>query len=186
MPPATPILYIIAGCNGAGKTSFAKIFLPREIKCLRFLNVDEIARGLSPLNPTQSAIKAGRILVAEIAACLKQKETFALGTTLSGKTHVNLLRRARALGYEIELHYLWLSSPRQAISRVRQRVRTGGHNVPPTDIRRRFFRGLSHLFDDYLPLATRWVIWDNRKLRPQKIALSASTDIETARTMIET
>jgi len=186
MPQDTPTLYIIAGCNGAGKTTFAKVFLPQEVKCLRFLNADEIARGLSPLAPQQSAIAAGRILLGEISKHLARKETFALETTLSGKTYVALFRRALALGYEIELHYLWLPTPEQAIARVRLRVKLGGHHVPASDIRRRFARSITHLFDDYLPLATRWIIWDNRTLEPRKIASSSSMSIPTARHLLNT
>jgi predicted ABC-type ATPase len=176
-----PALYLIAGCNGAGKTTFAKIFLPTEVKCLRFLNADEIARGLSPLAPAQSAIKAGRILLEEISACLQRKETFALESTLSGKTYIKLFRRALALGYEIELHYLWLASPKQAIARVRRRVKLGGHHVPAPDISRRFGRSLNHLLNDYLPLATRWAIWDNRRAIPEKLVDSTTSDLATAR-----
>ncbi|MDR0351962.1 MAG: zeta toxin family protein [Opitutaceae bacterium] len=172
-----PARYLIAGCNGAGKTTFAKIFLPTEVKCLRFLNADEIARGLSPLAPAQSAIKAGRILLEEISACLQRKETFALESTLSGKTYIKLFQRALALGYEIELHYLWLASPKQAIARVRRRVQMGGHPVPASDIRRRFKRSLMHLCDDYLPVVTRWTLWDNRSLPSCPIASSVETPI---------
>ena len=179
-----PMLYVIAGCNGAGKTSFAKIFLPHEIKCLRLLNADEIARGLSPLAPGRSAFKAGRILFNEIESCLKEKHTFAVESTLSGKTYIRLFREALALGFEIEVYYLWLSSPGQAIARVRQRVQMGGHDVPAADIRRRYRRSLACLFDFYLPLATRWVIWDNRNLEPRKIAMSSTCDIETARKLL--
>jgi predicted ABC-type ATPase len=118
------------GCNGAGKTTFAKEFLPTEVKCLRFLNADEIARGLSPLKPSAGAVQAARLLLTQIDECLRRRETFALETTLSGKTYIRLFVRARELGYEIELHYLWLSSPEQAIARVRQRVQQGGHHVP--------------------------------------------------------
>jgi predicted ABC-type ATPase len=184
MPQPKPTLHIIAGCNGAGTTTFAKVFLPREANCLRFLNADEIARGLSPLAPQQSAIAAGRILLEQISKYLARKETFALETTLSGKTHITLFHRALSLGYEIELHYLWLSTASQAIARVRQRVKLGGHDVPFADIRRRFTRSIAHLFDDYLPLATRWTIWDNRALEPRKIALSSTTDISTIRQML--
>lgn len=138
MPAQTPTIYLIAGCNGTGKTTFAREFLPKEVKCLRFLNVDEIARGLSPFGPPASAIKAGRILLDEINACLEKRETFAMESTLSGKTYVRLLQRARKLDYEIELHYLWLSSAAMAVRRVRQRVKHGGHHVPSPDIRRRF------------------------------------------------
>jgi predicted ABC-type ATPase len=126
----TPTIHLIAGCNGAGKTTFAKEFLPKEVKCLRFLNADEIARGLSPFKPSTSAVRAARLLLQEIHDDIRRQQTFALETTLSGKTYIRLFRRARQLGYEIELHYLWLSSPAQAIARVRQRVQLGGHHVP--------------------------------------------------------
>jgi predicted ABC-type ATPase len=184
MATAKPTIYLIAGCNGAGKTTFAGEFLPKEVKCLRFLNADEIARGLSPLQPSASAVQAGRLLLRQIEESLRRHETFALESTLSGKTYVRLFRRARRLGYEIELHYLWLSSPAQAIARVRQRVRMGGHDVPAPDIRRRFKRSLANLIDGYLPLATRWLFWDSRGLPAKCLATSATHDIKTVRQLI--
>lgn len=179
-----PIIYLIAGCNGAGKTTFAKEFLPHEVKCLRFYNADEIARGLSPLEPSAGAIKAGRVLLNEIRQSLNRYETFALESTLSGKTYVRTFKHALSLGYELELHYLWLSNVEQAIARVRRRVRMGGHNVPVPDIRRRFKRSLNHLINDYLPLATRWAIWDNRGLPANRMATSASDDVNSVRRLI--
>ncbi len=184
MSATKPTIYLIAGCNGAGKTTFANQFLPHEVKCLRFLNPDEIARGLSPLKPSLSAGPAGRLMLSQIEDCLRRRETFAMESTLSGKTYIRFFQRARHLGYDIELHYLWLSSPAQAIARVRQRVRLGGHGVPTSDIRRRFKRSLVHLLDDYLPLATRWAILDNRHAPPKRLASSAKHDIEYVRTLI--
>jgi predicted ABC-type ATPase len=131
MATIPPTIYLIAGCNGAGKTTFAKEFLPTEVKCLRFLNADELARGISPLKPSAGAVRAARLLLTQVDECLRRRETFALESTLSGKTYIRLFQRARRLGYEIELHYLWLASPAQAVARVRQRVRMGGHHVPP-------------------------------------------------------
>ena len=180
-----PTIYLIAGCNGAGKTTFAKEFLPTEVKCLRFLNADEIARGLSPFNPSASAVKAARLLLQEVHDDIRRRQTFALETTLSGQSYIRIFRRARQLGYEIELHYLWLSSPAQAIARVRQRVQQGGHHVPAADIRRRFKRSLVHLLDDYLPLASRWAIWDSRGLPAKRLAISATHDIESLRPLID-
>ena len=184
MPASTPTIYLIAGCNGAGKTTFAKEFLPKEVKCIRFLNADEIARGLSPLKPSDGAIRAARLLLTQADEHLRRRETFALESTLSGKTYIRFLQRARRLGYEIELHYLWLSSPVQAIARVRQRVRQGGHHVPAGDIRRRFKRSLVRLLDDYLPLATRWAVWDSRDLPAKRLAISGADAIESLRTLI--
>ena len=184
VPAQKPTIYIIAGCNGAGKTTFAKEFLPNEVRCLRFFNADEVARGLSPLEPSAGAVKAARLLLQEIEASLLRKQTFALETTLSGKTYIQLFARALRLAYELELHYLWLSSPSQAIARVRQRVRKGGHNVPEQDIRRRFKRSLDNLFGHYLALATRWSVWDNRGPSAKQFAFSGGHDIKTLRQMI--
>ena len=177
----TPTIYIIAGCNGAGKTTFAKEFLPHEVKCLRFYNADEIARGLSPLDPRAGAIKAGRLLLNEIRESMDRRETFALESTLSGNTYIRIFKSALSKGYELELHYLWLSNVEQAIARVRRRVRMGGHDVPVVYIRRRFKRSLIHLVDHYLPLATRWAIWDNRGLPAKRIATSATDDVNSVR-----
>jgi predicted ABC-type ATPase len=172
MPKQLPTIYLIAGCNGSGKTTFAKEFLPNEVKCLRFLNADEMARGLSPLKPSAGAVQAARLLLAQIDKCLSNCETFALESTLSGKTYIRLFKRAREMGFEIELHYLWLSSPAQAIARVRQRVQQGGHHVPAADIRRRFKRSLVLFLEEYLPLASRWAVWDTRCMPPARIAVS--------------
>ena len=176
-----PTIYLITGCNGAGKTTFAREYLPHEVKCLRFLNADEIARGLSPFKPDASAVRAGRLLLKEIDASLGRRQTFALESTLSGRTYIRLFRHARRLGYVIELHYLWLSSPEHAIARVRQRVLAGGHHVPAADIRRRFKRSLIHLVENYLPLADRWVIWDGRNLPVKALAISGRYDIDSVR-----
>lgn len=177
MPPLKPTIYLIAGCNGAGKTTFAKEFLPYEVKCFRFYNADELARGLSPLDPRAAAIKAGRLLLGEIRGSIAREETFALESTLSGKTYIRIFREAVSFGYEIELHYLWLAKAEQAIARVRRRVRLGGHDVPVADIRRRFRRSLTYLVEDYLDLATRWIIWDNTR-PPAKVL--ASSDMHTS------
>jgi predicted kinase len=129
MPAKLPTIYVIAGCNGAGKTTFAKEFLPKEVKCLRFLNADEIARGLSPLKPSAGAVRAARLLLTQVDECLRRRETFALETTLSGKTYIRRFRRARELGYEVELHYLWLSSP--AASEAGRASRSRNRHSPP-------------------------------------------------------
>jgi predicted ABC-type ATPase len=136
------------------------------------------------LKPSAGAVRAARLLLTQVDECLRRCETFALETTLSGKTYIRLFERARKLGYEIELHYLWLSSPAQAIARVRQRVKLGGHHVPAADIRRRFKRSLIHLPADYLPLASRWAVWDSRSLPVNRLAISTNHDIEFVRKLI--
>src|SRR5437773_284144 len=172
----SPIIYLIAGCNGVGKTIFAKEFLP-SIGIIRFLNADEIARGLSPLDPSVVAFKAGRLLLSELRELLDRHETFALESTLSGKTYVKIFEQAKRRGYAIELHFVWIPDVREAIRRVRQRVIEGGHDVPAEDIRRRFTRSIQHLLDDYASLATKWFLWDNSTPPAKLLAESASQSI---------
>ncbi len=185
MPSSKPTIYLIAGCNGAGKTTFAKEFLPHEVKCLRFYNADEIARGLSPLDPAAGAFRAGRLLLTEVRSSIARRETFALESTLSGKTYVRIFESALAHGFDLELHYLWLAKPEQAITRVRRRVRMGGHDVPVADIRRRFKRSGLHLVSDYLPLATQWVIWDSRRINANQLATSDRDDIDSVQRLMD-
>ena len=97
MSTTQPTIYLIAGCNGAGKTTFAREFLPHEVKCLNFLNADLIAQGLSPLNTGAAAIKAGRLLLAEFRAFVAGRKTFAFESTLSGKTYAGLLKARRKM-----------------------------------------------------------------------------------------
>jgi predicted ABC-type ATPase len=172
MSAPKPILYLIAGCNGAGKTTFAKQFLPHEVKCLNFLNADLIAQGLSPFNTQAAALKAGRLLLEEFRRLVERRESFALESTLSGTTYLNLFKQVRQCGFQIYLHYLWLPNPAVAIARVQERVKKGGHHVPVADIRRRFGRGLKHFADDYAPLADRWAVWDSRPIPPVLMAES--------------
>jgi predicted ABC-type ATPase len=123
-------------------------------------------------------------LLTQVDDSLRRRETFALESTLSGKTYIRLFKHALKLGYEIELHYLWLSTAEHAINRVRLRVKQGGQHVPATDIRRRFKRSLEHLLADYLPLADRWIVWDSRVLPAKRLAISGKDDIETVRRLI--
>ncbi len=160
MPKKTPTLLLIAGPNGAGKTTFAREILTRELKGMRFLNADEIARGLSPFDPSLVAFKAGRLLLGEARELIDHKQSFALETTLSGKSHVKLIKRAKDAGYQIVLHFLWLPSPHESIRRVRQRVAKGGHHVSAKDIRRRYPRISHNLIHHYMPLVNRWHFWD--------------------------
>lgn len=179
-----PTLILIAGPNGAGKTTFAREFLPNEGDCLRFLNADEIARGLSPLDPSASAVRAGRILLDEFSRLRSKKASFALESTLSGQTYICHLKQPKEAGYRIELHYLWISDPSESIARMKQRVSKGGHHVPANDIRRRFHRSLSNLADHYLPLEDDWVIWDNRISPPKPLANNKSHTILQAASLL--
>lgn len=152
---------IIAGPNGAGKTTFARSFLPEEAHCPRFINADLIAAGLSPFAPEAAAFKAGRLMLQEIAACVRRNESFAFETTLSGLGYLAHIREWRASGYHVSLLFLSLPNPEVAIARVAERVRQGGHHVSETVIRRRFAAGLRNFDQAYKPAVNAWAKYDN-------------------------
>lgn len=154
-------IIIIAGPNGAGKTTFARSFLPREANCPRFINADLIAAGLSPFAPEAAAIKAGRVMLAEIAACTRRGESFAFETTLSGLAYVAHIRRWRAQGYRVNLFFLALPDADVAVARVAERVRQGGHHIPEPVIRRRFAAGLANFEKAYKHAVNAWALYDN-------------------------
>ncbi len=165
-----PNLYIIAGPNGVGKTTFAKEFLPRYVKCPNFVNADLIAQGLSPFQPELVAIQAGRLLLEQIKQLSKQKVDFAFETTLSGKTYISLLKDLKREGYQIHLFFLWVPSVQLSLARIRDRVAHGGHNVPEADVRRRFQRSLQNLLQFYQPLSDHWMFFENSIGSPKLIA----------------
>ena len=179
-----PTLCIIGGCNGAGKTTLARELLPR-LGLMRFLNADEIASGLSPLDPNLTAFRAGRLLLGEARSLMDRRGSFAIRSTLCGRTYLTLLRDAKALGYRIILHYIMIGSADQAVERVALRVKLGGHHVPADDIRRRYARSRAHFLQDYLPLADEWGLWENAQPPPQQIADSATHTPQELTAMLE-
>ena len=163
-------LYIIAGPNGSGKTTFVKKFLPDYAKCLNFVNADLIASGLSPFSPDVAAIKAGRLMLEQIYEYADKGVDFAFETTLAGRSYVKLLKDLKNKGYKIHLYFLWVSNVKLAINRIAERVQIGGHDVPKETVRRRFSRGLHNLVDLYMPLLDSWIIFDNSTDTPCVIA----------------
>ena len=154
-------LYIIAGCNGAGKTTASMTVLPEILDCREFVNADEIAKGLSPFDPEKVAVEAGKIMLQRIDYLLSHKETFAIETTLATRSYKALVERAQSLGYEVVLLFFWLPSPSYAEQRVATRVASGGHNIPQEVIHRRYWRGIQNLFNIFVPIVDRWALYDN-------------------------
>lgn len=157
----TKKIIIIAGPNGAGKTTFARSFLPEEAQCPRFINADLIAAGLSPFAPEAAAIKAGRLMLREIAECAGRGESFSFETTLSGLGYLAHIREWRAQGYHVSLFFLALPDAEVAVARVAERVRQGGHHIPEDVIRRRFAAGLRNFEEAYKPAVDAWAKYDN-------------------------
>jgi predicted ABC-type ATPase len=135
-------IYIIAGCNGAGKTTASFTILPEILDCKEFVNADEIAKGLSPFQPEKVAFEAGRIMLNRINFLLTENQNFAFETTLSTKSYRNTIAKAKATGYQITLLFFWLQNIELAKQRVSIRVSEGGHNIEPEIIERRYMRGI--------------------------------------------
>ena len=163
-------IFIISGCNGAGKTTASMTLLPEILNCKEFVNADMIAVGLSPFQPEKVAFEAGRIMLERIDYLMDSNQSFAIETTLATKSYKSKLLKAIEKGYSIKLLFFWLPTFEMAIDRVAIRVSEGGHNIPKEVIERRYFRGIENLFKIYLPLSTSWVIYNNSKRKPEIIA----------------
>lgn len=154
-------IIIIAGPNGAGKTTFARAFLPAEAQCPRFINADLIAAGLSPFAPEAAAVRAGRLMLQEIAHSVSKGESFAFETTLSGLAYLRHIREWRGLGYHVSLFFLGLPSAEMALARVAGRVKQGGHNIPDEVVCRRFLAGKHNFEAHYRTVVDAWTLYDN-------------------------
>ena len=163
-------LYIIAGCNGAGKTTASFTILPEILNCKEFVNADEIAKGLSPFQPEKVSIEAGRIMLERINDLLNSQENFAFETTLATKSYRSKIFLAREKGYNVTLLFFWLRNADLAIERVRIRVIEGGHHIEPEVIRRRYKNGIKNLFEIYLPIVDEIMIFDNSEGKHDLIA----------------
>lgn len=169
-------LYIISGCNGAGKTTASYTVLPEVLDCREFVNADEIARGLSPFNPESVAIEAGRLMLSRIEKLLERDESFSIETTLATKSYINLVRRAQAQGYNVRVLFFWLNSPELALQRVAERVEKGGHNIPADVIRRRYVAGIRNLFRLFMREVDYWEIYDNSEYPAVQIATGGKNE----------
>ena len=165
-----PNLYIVAGPNGSGKTTFARRFLPEYARCLEFINADYIAGGLSPFAPEKAAVEAGKIMLRRFKELAARKRDFGFETTLAGATLVRQIEILKSQGYRIHTFYLWVASPELALQRIADRVRNGGHDVPEAVVRRRLDKSLRNLLRLYLPLADTWIIFDNSFELPLMVA----------------
>jgi predicted ABC-type ATPase len=174
-----PNLYIVAGCNGAGKTTASYAILPEMLNCKEFVNADSIAAGLSPFAPESAAFEAGRIMLQRINQLMLDKVDFAFETTLATRSYVSLVKKAQSLGYIVDLLFFWLDSPEAAIERVAIRVSKGGHNIPLDIIERRYYRGITNLINLYIPICNDWLISTNIHLNLETIAFG-SLNLETS------
>jgi predicted ABC-type ATPase len=165
-------IIIIAGPNGAGKTTFAREFLPQDAGCLRFINADLIAQGISPFQPEAVAMRAGKLMLEMISDCVKRGESFAIETTFSGKGYARMIQSWKKSGYSVSMFFLELPNVDLAIQRVADRVKQGGHNIPEEVIQRRFIVGRENFLHIYKILADSWRHYNNEGDKPILISSS--------------
>lgn len=165
-----PKVFVIAGPNGSGKTTSAKKLLPEILQCDEYVNADAVAAALSPFHPEDVAIQAGRLMLERIESLAQQKVDFAFESTLASRTFINFLNKQKRNGYEVNILFLWLSSPELAIERVRYRVEQGGHDIPQGVIIRRYSRSIHNFLTEYSQIADNWFLYDNCEIESKLIA----------------
>lgn len=172
-----PRVVVLAGINGAGKTTASRDLLADVLKIPTFVNADTIARGLNALNPEGEAVRAGRIMLNQLDDQAASRTDFAFETTLAARTYANWLANLRlTAGYEVYLYYYWLDSAELAISRVTQRVRSGGHFIPDATVRQRYSRSVRNFFELYRPITDYWEVHDNSHGQRHLLALGTIDD----------
>lgn len=169
-------LYIIAGCNGSGKTTASYTLLPELLECSEFVNSDEFAKSLSPFDPSEASVSASRYMLMKIKYLLEREVDFAIETTLATRSLAKIIMEAKEKGYHVTIIYFWLNSTSIARERVQARVAAGGHNIPDDVIVRRYYLGLKYLFDNYIGLSDRWVLADNSKI-PFTVIAEGTADL---------
>ena len=171
-----PELIIIAGPNGAGKTTFVNTYLPEYTNVREFVNADLIAKGMSPFDSEGVQIEACKIFLNRVRQLIESRTSFSFESTLSGKTHIALIKAARANGYAVRLYFIYLNSVSLSLERIAERVGRGGHDVPSDIVVRRYGRSLRNLIADYLPLVDDWQLFDNSDNSFREIARELSEE----------
>lgn len=163
------IIQIISGPNGSGKTTFADTFISSSKNDIPFLNPDLIATGLGPTGSVNASFQAGRVLLTEIKDKIKNGESFAFESTLSGLTYAKTITDAKSVGYKIEIYFLCLDKVSLNIARIKKRVEMGGHNIPTNVVRRRHLRCFENFWKLYKNISDNWTVIDNSNGRPKYI-----------------
>jgi predicted ABC-type ATPase len=173
MNGTSPQVIVIAGPNGAGKTTLSPFLLRDKLGVLEYVNADPIALGLSGFDPASVAFEAGRVMLNRLHDLAEQHRTFAFETTLAAKSYARWIQELHNRGYKFQLSFLWLRSADLAVQRVRERVRSGGHDVAEEVVRRRYEKGLRNLWTLYMPLADAWSVYDN-SASPDPVLMASS------------
>lgn len=171
-----PVAVIIGGSNGAGKSTTAPSLLCGVLAVDEFVNADMIATGLSAFHPEGASLQAGKIMLRRLDQLAESRTSFAFESTLSGRTYIHRIRSLQEAGYTLHILFLFVSSVELALTRVAERVRMGGHNVPEEDVRRRYVAGIRNFLDVYSPLAATWRVYDNSNIALPKLVAHGKGD----------
>ena len=163
-------LWLLTGGNGAGKSTFYRLFL--EPKGIHSVNADLIAKKINPDNPEKVSYEAASLAIRLLEELLYQGTSFCYETVFSHPSKIDLVAKAKALGYEIILVYIHLETPELNEARVKQRVVAGGHNVPAEKIRSRIPRTMKNI-STVLPLVNEARLLNNSYLKScfQQVAI---------------
>jgi predicted ABC-type ATPase len=155
-------IYVLAGPNGVGKSSIAGAMFRRS--GTDYFNPDEAARRILTANPDASIVEANALAWNEgkrlLETAITERQTFAIETTLGGRTIAALLKDAASRGIQVRIWFAGLRTPDLNIERVRARVARGGHNIPDEKIRERYDRSRLNLID-LIPVITELKLYDN-------------------------
>jgi len=179
MISVSPSVVVLGGPNGAGKTTAAPRLLRGTLRVEEFVNADTLAQGLSAFRPEDAAVEAGRIMLQRLDVLESRRTSFAFESTLASRGLSRRLARVKDLGYRVHVLFLWLPSVELALARVAERVRNGGHDVPPASVRRRFERGRHNFFTRYRKLADSWRLYDASSFRGPRLTASGGAGSQT-------
>ncbi len=171
MSDIPPHAVILAGPNGAGKSTSAPALLRDYLNVVEFVNADTIAQGLSAFRPEATALQASRLLLERVNKLVLLRESFAIETTLATRSLMTRIPEWQAVGFRVDLHFLWLPTVELAMNRVALRVQSGGHDIPAATIRRRYDRGLFNFCERYRNIVDRWIVYDaSSEVGPERVA----------------
>jgi predicted ABC-type ATPase len=170
---------VLAGPNGAGKTTCAAYLLHEFLDVHEYVNADAIAQEVFGDASMVAHILPGKIMLRRLHRLGEAGADFAFETTLAPRSFAPWLRALTQRGYLFILLYIWLRSPELAVERVLTRAKLGGHHVPASVVRRRYWAGIRNFFRLYRPVAAVWKIYDNSSLSPPRCIAYGHRDRET-------